>query len=159
MQVLSAGGLLGYGLTITFASFDWLMSLEPHWFSTIYGVLIMGGQALSAMAFSIVVLAWLVAARALQRADYREPLSRPRQPDDGVHDAVDLLRVLAVPDHLGGEHPRRDRVVSPSHRPRLAVHRPGARRLSFRRAVHGAAAPRHQAQRGHGVESGGADLS
>jgi hypothetical protein len=59
MQVLSAGGLLGYGLTITFASFDWLMSLEPHWFSTMYGVLIMGGQALSAMAFAIVVLSWL----------------------------------------------------------------------------------------------------
>ena len=35
MQRLSAGGLLLYGLTITFASFDWLMSLEPHWFSTI----------------------------------------------------------------------------------------------------------------------------
>ena len=33
--MLSAGGLLGYGLTITFASFDWLMSLDPHWFSTI----------------------------------------------------------------------------------------------------------------------------
>jgi hypothetical protein len=46
MQKLSAVGLLGYGLTITFASFDWLMSLEPHWFSTIYGVLIMGGQGL-----------------------------------------------------------------------------------------------------------------
>jgi hypothetical protein len=60
MQKLSAAGLLAYGLTITFASFDWLMSLEPHWFSTIYGVLILGGQALSAMAFSIVVLAWLV---------------------------------------------------------------------------------------------------
>ena len=60
MQLISAGGLLAYGLTITFAAFDWLMSLEPHWFSTIYGVLIMGGQALSAIAFSIVVLAWLV---------------------------------------------------------------------------------------------------
>ena len=56
---LSAGGLVVYGLTITFASFDWLMSLEPHWFSTIYGVLIMGGQGLSAMAFLIVVLVWL----------------------------------------------------------------------------------------------------
>lgn len=63
MQLLSAGGLLAYGLTITFASFDWLMSLEPHWFSTIYGVLIMGGHALSAMAFSIVVLAWMVRRR------------------------------------------------------------------------------------------------
>jgi hypothetical protein len=67
MQMLSAGGLLGYGLTITFASFDWLMSLEPHWFSTMYGVLIMGGQALSAMAFSIVVLAWLA-----RRAPFNE---------------------------------------------------------------------------------------
>ena len=60
MQVLSAGGLLAYGLTITFAAFDWLMSLEPHWFSTMYGVLVMGGQALSSMAFAIFVLAWLV---------------------------------------------------------------------------------------------------
>ena len=59
MQKLAAGGLLGYGLTITFASFDWLMSLEPHWFSTIYGVLLMGGQGLAAMAFAIVALAWL----------------------------------------------------------------------------------------------------
>jgi hypothetical protein len=59
MQKLSAIGLLGYGLTITFASFDWLMSLEPHWFSTIYGVLIMGGQGLSALAVLIVVLVWL----------------------------------------------------------------------------------------------------
>jgi len=59
MQKLSAVGLLGYGLTITFASFDWLMSLEPHWFSTIYGVLIMGGQGLSAMALMIAVLVWL----------------------------------------------------------------------------------------------------
>jgi hypothetical protein len=59
MQVLSAGGLVGYGLTITFASFDWLMSLEPHWFSTIYGVLIMGGQGLSGMAFLIAAIVWL----------------------------------------------------------------------------------------------------
>ena len=59
MQMLSAGGLLAYGFTITFASFDWMMSLEPHWFSTIYGVLILGGQGLSALAFLIIVLAWL----------------------------------------------------------------------------------------------------
>jgi hypothetical protein len=59
MQLMSAGGLVAYGLTITFASFDWLMSLEPHWFSTIYGVLIIGGQGLSAMAFLIIALVWL----------------------------------------------------------------------------------------------------
>jgi hypothetical protein len=59
MQMLSGGGLLAYGLTVTFASFDWLMSLDPHWFSTIYGVLLMGGQGLTALAVLIVVLAWL----------------------------------------------------------------------------------------------------
>jgi len=59
MQMLSGGGLVAYGLTITFASFDWLMSLEPHWFSTIYGVLIMGGQGLAAMAFIIIAIVWL----------------------------------------------------------------------------------------------------
>jgi len=67
MQHLSAGGLLVYGLTVTFASFDWLMSLEPHWYSTIYGVLIIGGQALSAMAFLIVVLVWLSRRPPLDR--------------------------------------------------------------------------------------------
>ena len=67
MQRLSAGGLLAYGLTITFASFDWLMSLEPHWFSTIYGVLIMGGQGLSALAFLIIALVWLSRRAPLDR--------------------------------------------------------------------------------------------
>jgi hypothetical protein len=59
MQVLSGGGLLAFALTTTFASFDWLMSLDPEWYSTIYGVLIMGGQGLSALAFLIAVLVWL----------------------------------------------------------------------------------------------------
>lgn len=54
---VSAPGLVAYGLTITFASVDWVMSLDPHWFSTIYGVLFMGGQGLSALAFAIAVLA------------------------------------------------------------------------------------------------------
>ena len=59
MQRLSAAGLVLYGLTITFASFDWLMSIEPDWYSTIYGVLIIGGQGLSAIAFLILAIAWL----------------------------------------------------------------------------------------------------
>ncbi len=59
MQVLSGGGLVAYGLTITFASFDWLMSLDPHWYSTIYGFLMMGGQGLTSLAFLIIALVWL----------------------------------------------------------------------------------------------------
>ncbi|MGE0703364.1 MAG: hypothetical protein AB7F99_09775 [Vicinamibacterales bacterium] len=59
MQKLSGGGLVVFALTVTFASFDWLMSLDPHWFSTIYGVLIMGGQGLTALALLIIMLTWL----------------------------------------------------------------------------------------------------
>jgi hypothetical protein len=86
MQMISAGGLLAYGLTITFASFDWLMSLEPHWFSTIYGVLIMGGQGLAAMAFLIAVLVWL---------GRRPPLDRIVMPTH-FHDLGNLLLAFVM---------------------------------------------------------------
>jgi hypothetical protein len=72
MQRVSAGGLLLYGSTITLASFDWLMSLEPHWYSTIYGVLIMGGQGLSALAFLLVVITWLSRRDPLDKIIVRE---------------------------------------------------------------------------------------
>ncbi len=60
-------GVALYGLTMTFAAFDWTMSLEPHWYSSIYGVMIIAGQVLTAMAFTIVVLAWLAPRTALGR--------------------------------------------------------------------------------------------
>jgi hypothetical protein len=56
MRSLSGGGLLLMGLTITFMSVDWAMSLDPRWFSTIYGMLFMIGTALSALALCIVVI-------------------------------------------------------------------------------------------------------
>ena len=49
-------GLVLLGLTITFSAVDWAMSLDPHWYSTVYGILFMVGQALSAMALVIVLL-------------------------------------------------------------------------------------------------------
>jgi hypothetical protein len=52
----SGPGLVLLGLTITFSAVDWAMSLDPHWFSTIYGIVFMVGQALSAMALVIVLL-------------------------------------------------------------------------------------------------------
>ena len=55
MQSTSAVGLVLYVLTMTFASIDWGMSLEPHWFSTMYGFLFVIGQALMALAVAIVV--------------------------------------------------------------------------------------------------------
>jgi len=62
LQFLGRGALLLYSLTMTFAAVDWAMSLEPHWFSTIYGILMIGGQVLSAFVFVIPVLT-LVADR------------------------------------------------------------------------------------------------
>jgi hypothetical protein len=63
LRALSGPGLVIYGLTITFASIDWIMSLEPRWYSTIYGVHFIGGHALTAFAFAI-LLAGVLARRA-----------------------------------------------------------------------------------------------
>jgi hypothetical protein len=63
---LSGAGIALYVLAMTFASVDWMMSLEPHWFSTLYGLLIVMGQALSALAFSILALASLAARPPLR---------------------------------------------------------------------------------------------
>ena len=56
---LSGIGLVIYGFTVTFASVDWVMSLEPQWYSTIYGMIFMVAQSLSALAFAITILIWL----------------------------------------------------------------------------------------------------
>ena len=57
LRRLSGPGLLLYFITMTFAAIDWFMSIEPHWYSTIYGVLWIVNQGLSAFAFAVVVLA------------------------------------------------------------------------------------------------------
>jgi len=59
-RVLAGPGLVLYVATITVMSVDWVMSLDPHWFSTIFGVLTIGGQGLATMAFTILILAMLV---------------------------------------------------------------------------------------------------
>jgi len=55
-QGLSGLGLVVYALTASFASVDWVMSLDPHWGSTIYGMIFLVGQGLSALCFSIIML-------------------------------------------------------------------------------------------------------
>lgn len=65
IQRWSGVGLLLYGLTMTFASVDWVMALEKHWFSTIFGLLFIVGQALSTIAFVIVLVAILHTRRPL----------------------------------------------------------------------------------------------
>lgn len=53
---VAAPGLVIYVLTMTFAACDWGMSLEPEWFSTIYGPLYIVGAGLATLAFSVIVL-------------------------------------------------------------------------------------------------------
>jgi hypothetical protein len=62
LQNLSGPGILLYGLTVTYASVDWAMSLEPKWFSTIYGMIFMVTQALSATAL-VTIMATLLSDR------------------------------------------------------------------------------------------------
>ena len=65
LQLLSSAGLVAYGLTITFFSIDWVMSLEPHWYSTMYGVIFIAGEALSGFAVIFAVTVMLVHFRPL----------------------------------------------------------------------------------------------
>lgn len=54
LRSLSAAGLILYAVTITLASVDWVMSLEPKWFSSIFGALFGMGQVVTAWAFAVV---------------------------------------------------------------------------------------------------------
>lgn len=51
--------LVVYSLVVTFAVVDWVMILDPHWFSTIFGLLFVIGWALSCLSFVIALLAAL----------------------------------------------------------------------------------------------------
>jgi hypothetical protein len=86
LRGLSAAGLVLLSLTTTFAAVDWGMSLAPHWFSTIYGVLFIVGWTLSALAFTIVLLS---------RLRGEEPFARALQPVT-VHDLGKLLLAFTM---------------------------------------------------------------
>ena len=67
MRVLSGPGMVALIFTVTFASVDWYMSLEPEWFSTIYGFIFVAAWALSALAFVIAVMAALTSEDPMKR--------------------------------------------------------------------------------------------
>lgn len=56
-----------YVLLVSFAAIDWTMSLDQHWYSTIWGLLFVVGWALAAFAFVIVILAWLSTRAPMNR--------------------------------------------------------------------------------------------
>ena len=67
LRTLSGPGLFLYPVTATFVLTDWVLSLEPDWYSTMFLVLIVIGQMLTAIAFAILVLAWLHREEPLAR--------------------------------------------------------------------------------------------
>ncbi len=71
LQLVGALGIVIIGLTTSFAMIDWVMSLEPHWYSTIYPMMVMMGAVLAAFAFVVLIVAFF---------DSRAPLSRVLAP-------------------------------------------------------------------------------
>jgi hypothetical protein len=59
MRVLAGPGMVLFVFTVTFASIDWFMSLDPEWSSTIFGFIFVAAWALSALAFTVAVMAAL----------------------------------------------------------------------------------------------------
>lgn len=86
MRTLAAPGLVLYVLSVTFAAMDWLMSVDPHWYSTIYGVWLLGGHGVATLSFLILV------ARYLSK---REPLSGVIRPVH-FHDWGKLLLAFTL---------------------------------------------------------------
>jgi hypothetical protein len=86
MRMLSGPGMVLLIFTVTFASVDWYMSIEPEWFSTIYGFIYVAAWAVSALAFVIAAMAVL---------SKREPLNRIVAPLH-FHDHGKLLLALVM---------------------------------------------------------------
>jgi hypothetical protein len=74
-------GIILYVLSMTFAAIDWVMSISPHWASTIYGFIFVGGQLITAMALMIVTVV------ALAKSDPYAGFIRERH----LHDLGKLL--------------------------------------------------------------------
>lgn len=81
LRTLGGPGIVLYMFTMTFAAFDWAMSLDPHWFSTIYGAIFVVGQVLTTQAFMV-----LFASRARANEEVAHAITMDR-----YHDLTKLM--------------------------------------------------------------------
>lgn len=58
----SGPSLVFFAITVTFATVDWVLTLDPHWFSTIWGLLFVAGWGLSTICFMIALMAYFADA-------------------------------------------------------------------------------------------------
>ncbi len=86
MRNLSGPGLVVFGFTVSFAGIDWVMSLEPHFFSTIYGMMFVVTEAVGAMSFVTLVQIYLSG---------RKPMSEVIKASQ-IHDFGNLLLVFTL---------------------------------------------------------------
>jgi len=77
--------LVFFAITVSASSWDWIMSLDPHWYSTIFGWYVLISMFVTSLAF-IIILAWF-----LKRAGYLTQLR-----DDHVHDLAILLFAFSI---------------------------------------------------------------
>ena len=85
-QNWSGPGFVLYSMAVTFAAFDWIMSLDVEWFSTIFGMLTLAGQGVLTIAFLILV------CTLLQK---HEPMAHVLQPKH-FHDLGKLQLALVM---------------------------------------------------------------
>ena len=86
LKMLAGPGIILYVFAMSFAAIDWVMSLSPHWASTIYGFIFVGGQLISSMSFMIAVVVLL---------SRTEPFSSILQPRH-LHDLGKLLLAFVM---------------------------------------------------------------
>jgi hypothetical protein len=86
LQRLCGGGIVVYAITVMFAGIDWIMVLNSHWFSTIFGFLMMAGHGLAGLAFTILVATFLFP---------RPPMSTLLKPSH-FHDLGKLLLAFVM---------------------------------------------------------------
>ncbi len=86
LYAVSGPAIVVMFLTATFAAFDWGMSLDPDWYSTIYGVILIVGEILSALAFMTVVAV---------RTSTFEPMRRAVTPER-LNDVGNLLLAFTM---------------------------------------------------------------
>ncbi|MDA0206924.1 MAG: hypothetical protein O2795_16440 [Acidobacteria bacterium] len=67
LRALSGAGLVLMALSLTFFSVDFVMSLDPHWFSTIFGFLFAAADLLAAMAFTVLAVRFLEKTDSLKK--------------------------------------------------------------------------------------------
>ncbi|MGH7088684.1 MAG: hypothetical protein ACREFQ_07260, partial [Stellaceae bacterium] len=75
LQWVSAIGIMLMGYSVTFASIDWLMSTEPDWFSSIYGMVAGSGQFIASLALALVLIAAAAPPRGLARQPFESALA------------------------------------------------------------------------------------